>query len=158
MGKKLVASISAGADIHKQTCRGQTPLMLASAAPATNIDCVRFLMEAYADLEQKDDNGWTAVLHACRSSRAEALDYLLEVQASLKVRSKDGKTGAILAVLDGAENKFIVSLLQKGIAIDKKDNNGWPILFYACQAGRIDLAMSLLNMKANIKETAADGK
>merc|ERR1712048_242712 len=50
------------------------------------------------------------------------------------------------------------SLLQRGIAIEKKDNLGWPILFHACQSDRTDLVKSLLKMSTNVKHKASDGK
>jgi ankyrin repeat protein len=154
--KMTVESVADGADIHCTTLRGQTPLMLCAGSHSKEaLDTMKFLVEAMADVEAKDEAGWTPLLHSCRNNQNDIVNYLLECGASLKARSTDGKTAVMLAAMDSAD-QLVMSLLTKKAQIDKKDENGWSVLFFACQDGRHDLVKWLLKKQANTRDKAKD--
>jgi len=155
--RKVVQAITEGSDIHAPNNRGCSPLMLASVSYSKgNMDCVKFLVEALSELEAKDDNGWTPLLHACRNSQTSICEFLLESKASVKTRSKDGRTCVMMACMDGAES-LCFSLVNKKVGVDKKDDLGWTLLFYATHENRSELVKWLLKKTANVKDKAKDG-
>jgi len=154
--KPLVEAVQEGADIHCRSLRNQTPLMLVACSDkGETIDAMNFLIEAMADIEAKDEAGWTPLLHACRNSREDSVKHLLQANASVKARSADGKTAVMLAAMDGSLNLVHILLTQKA-AIDKKDDEGCSALFFACGDGNNDLVKLLLNKSANARDKAQD--
>eukprot|EP00927_Polykrikos_kofoidii_P030316 TRINITY_DN26100_c0_g1_i1.p1 TRINITY_DN26100_c0_g1~~TRINITY_DN26100_c0_g1_i1.p1 ORF type:complete len:350 (-),score=56.15 TRINITY_DN26100_c0_g1_i1:167-1216(-) len=155
--KRAVMAITKGSSIHAKTLRGQTPLMLAASSKGPDaLALVQFCVEAKTNIEAKDTCGWTALLHACRNSQVEIVDYLLTQKASTKARTSDGRSLVMLAIMDGADG-LAISLINQKMPIDKKDERGWPALFYACDEDRYDLVKWLLRKQANVKDRAKDG-
>jgi len=183
--KAAVDAITDGANLHLKDLRGQTPLMLAAASygkgptllgrggddvdnlrDGKNEDehqplddvlrTIKFLVDAKADVEAKDELGWTALLHACRNNQQKNVDFLLQRGASMKARSNDGRTAMMLAALESAD-LLVQYLIKQKAQIDKKDEDGCSVLFYACREGRRDLVKALLDKGANAKEKAKDG-
>lgn len=156
--KKVVEALGKHADIHGRTSRGQTALMLASAAYGkSSLDAMRFLVDTKSEMEAKDNNGWTPLLYACRNSQLEAANLLIEGGASIKSRSNDGSTSVMLAARDGGE-KLVMDLLAKQAPIDKKDDRGWTLLFVACEDGRLELVKWLLRKSANVKDKSKENQ
>jgi len=154
--KYTVESVAEGADIHGKTLRGQTPLMMCAGSHSKEaLETMKFLVDALADVEAKDEMGWTPLLHACRNNQVEIVGYLLEMNASLKARSSDGKTAVMLAAMDSTDN-LVINLVNKKAQIDKKDERGWSVLFFACEDGRHDLVKWLLKKQANARDKAKD--
>lgn len=155
--KKTVDAITAGADIQGTTLRGQTPLMLAAASANKQVlDTIRFLLDALADPEAKDNEGWTALLHACRNSGTEVAILLLDRSASVKARANDGKSAPMLASMDGGD-QLTMELINRSAMVDKKDDRGWSVLFYASEGKRHELVKWLIKKNASVNEKAKDG-
>jgi len=170
--KRTVDAVSEGADIHATNLRGQTPLMLASSSYRTGTDdpkdgdkaaltggtqeTIKFIIDAKADIEAKDEAGWTAILHACRSNQQKSVEFLLGKGSSIKARATDGKTALMLSAMESAD-ALVLYLIKQKAQIEKKDEEGWSVLLYACQEGRRDLVKVLLDKGANAKEKAKDG-
>jgi len=154
--KYTVEAVAEGADIQGTTLRGQTPLMLCSGSHSKEaIETMKFIVDAMADVEAKDEAGWTPLLHACRNNQTESVSYLLEMNASLKARATDGKTAVMLAAMDSADG-LVINLVQRKAQIDKKDERGWSVLFFACEDGRHDLVRWLLKKQANARDKSKD--
>lgn len=87
---------------------------------------------------------------------------LLESGASIKARAQDLKTVTMLATMDGGD-VLVVDLVNQQAMLDKKDEAGWSVLFFACEAGRIDLVKWLLKRtegkkpEINVRDKAKDG-
>lgn len=155
--RRAVEALDAGAALEVRTLRKQSVLMLAAASCSkTSVETLKFLLETQADMEARDDQGWTPLMHACRNNQQEAAAILIAKGASVKVRAIDGKTAIMLAAMDGADG-LIADLVVAQAALDKKDDRGWPVLFFACEDGRHELVKWLLKKQANAKEKAKDG-
>eukprot|EP00930_Biecheleria_cincta_P017410 TRINITY_DN13854_c0_g1_i2.p1 TRINITY_DN13854_c0_g1~~TRINITY_DN13854_c0_g1_i2.p1 ORF type:complete len:518 (-),score=110.60 TRINITY_DN13854_c0_g1_i2:161-1573(-) len=154
----VIDAMKQGADVNCVSLRGQTPLMLACGSKSPGaVDCVRFLLEAEADIEVKDETGWTALLHAVRSSCQEQVSMLLDMQADVKVKSLDGRTPVMLAILEGHDD-LCQLLVQSQAALDKKDDRGWSVLFFACNEGRVEIVKWLLKLACDpAKDRTKDG-
>jgi len=151
----VVDAISKRADVNCKTLNGVTPIMMAAASGTAETKmALQFLMDALADLEARDDNGWTALHHAARNGRKISVEFLLENGSSVAATTGCGKTSATLAALEGS-NELVMLLLDKKAKIDKKDETGWPVLFYACE-GKLDLVKYIVKAQANLKATSKD--
>lgn len=156
--RMTVDMIAQGCDIHCCAERGLSPLMLAATAVGDGaVPTLKFLLETKGKVEARDHQGWSAVLHACRSGRVESVNLLQEHRASLAACALDGKTALILAVMEGAE-ELAKSLMGWKVAVDECDGSGWSPLFYACRKGNGALVSSLLHRGASPTKTSVDGE
>lgn len=155
--KRAVDAVADGADVMYRDVRGQDAMMFVAASSGKGTtECLKFLVQSESDLEAKDENGWTPILHACRNNRPETVKFLLDSNASIKARANDGKTCLMLATMEGADS-LVMTLVKSQAQVDKKDEGGWSVLFYACRDGRKDLVRWLLDHSANAREKAKDG-
>ncbi len=58
------------------------------------VDAVREALAAGGDVNERDQAGWTPIMHAALECRAQILDLLLEHGAQVNVRSETTKTHA----------------------------------------------------------------
>lgn len=156
--RKLLVAVSEGADVRCTTLRKQTPLMLLSAVDkAGALESMAFLLDVVlAEIEAKDDLGWTPLMHACRNGSKDTVALLLDRKASVKVRALDGRTAPMLSTMEGCTN-ITCELIKQQAPIDKRDAQGWTVLCFACQIGLFDLVRHLLHKRANAKDKARDG-
>lgn len=88
--------LAEGADVNERDEWGQTPLMY--AATADNVDTMRVLLNARAEVDAVTPAGWTALMYAARDARTgEAVRLLLEHSADLERRNAQGSTALDLA-------------------------------------------------------------
>lgn len=67
------------------------------AAAEGNVEALKLLMDHGADLEQRDFNGWNALIYACRKDQKAAVEFLLANGADPSAKDKGGRTAATLA-------------------------------------------------------------
>lgn len=114
---------------------GQSPLMMAIAASG-RVEIASALIEAGADLNHHDDNGYSMLDVACLLGRHETVTLLLEKGADPTLPGPDG-WAPIQWAANGRSPSFLKAL-QAIIEHDRKlakfvDNNGVPILLYTRQ-------------------------
>ena len=61
------------------------------------LDCVKALIEAGADLNAKENDGWTALHLAARNGKLDCVKALIEAGADLNAQKNDGSTALHLA-------------------------------------------------------------
>ena len=67
-------------------------------AGAGDVDCVKALLAAHAEVNCKDDGGATALIRAAAAGRADCVKALLDNGADAKITVNDGKTALEMAV------------------------------------------------------------
>ncbi len=98
-----------GGDVKKYNADPYTR-PLHAAGHYGHTECVRVLLDAGADINEGDKNGWTALMEAARGGRTAAARLLLDRGADRSLRNKDGTTALDLAK---QQNKLeIVALLE----------------------------------------------
>lgn len=105
-------------------------LQLIEAAKAGDVDRVQALIGSGADLEQKDDYGWTALNWAAGRGDAAIVRLLLEAGANAVNRGRDRRTPYQIAL--AAAQVDAATLLQQadqvgGIAPDRAYCKAYPV-------------------------------
>jgi ankyrin repeat protein len=159
--------IKKGADVTAKDIHGQTPFLLAAAT--TQVALVRALLELHrVDLESKDEHGRTALLCAVdgfvwrkgggrslakRDGLEAVVRLLMEEGANIHATIKGGQTSLHLAArketaVDG-DVATARLLVEKGLELDPKDNNGLTPLSTAVTYGRLEIVQMLLESGAD---------
>ncbi|GBG30719.1 Ankyrin repeat and SAM domain-containing protein 3 [Hondaea fermentalgiana] len=81
-------------------------------------------------LNAQDEDGWTALMYACRYAHPQAANFLIRNHAKTNIQSRDGFTAIMLAVRSG--QREIVTLLEKNNAdLSMRTKNGYSALMLA---------------------------
>ncbi|CAG0910203.1 unnamed protein product, partial [Cyprideis torosa] len=119
--------IQHGAPVDEEDQEKRTPLLLAigwdsSLADEKNqLQCVKVLVEAGANVLHRDRSGHNALRYATRKHYMSIAQYLLTVDPSLcRVKNSQGKT-ALHNAADKAQPALISFLLQNGADVEAED-------------------------------------
>ena len=128
-----------GADPNKERGHnGSTPLHLAIIKE--NLDLAKKLLIEGAQLETRDDYGYTPLLEAVNfGASAEIIDLLLEHGANVHAVTKDKNTALHFAAQHDDANMIRI-LTERGLLADVEDNNGCTPLHEAAHHGSKDAA------------------
>jgi len=150
--------LEAGADANAPGAGGETMLM--AAVRAGNLDAVKALLQNGAAVHAKDTaSEQTAIMLAVRENQPDTVQLLIEYGAEVNAHTRTGKTPAFRAPNAGGGSH--------GAGINR---GGWPergardatpgsmtALLYAARDGRADIARTLLDAKADVNQTEANG-
>jgi ankyrin repeat protein len=132
--------------------RGATLLM--HAAAFGNLQTLRLLIDAGADVNARNDFDATALLWGARDP--EKAKLLIEHGADVDARSRQGRTPLMLASLRHGGSSTVALILAKGARVDTKDGRGDTALGLAASIGEADTMRLLLAKGADPR--AANGK
>ncbi len=97
---------------------GKTLLM--KAAQAGNIEKIRQLLYSNANVNLKDNDGWTALMYAVRYSESyECVEELLQAGADSTIRNNYGSSAIILSACYNKNSKILKKLFEKYKSSDK---------------------------------------
>ena len=153
-GQRIIKSFDRKLALEFKDKDGNTPLMV--AARAGNVDDVRLLLKAGADIEAKDDYGNTALMLAAQEGKVEALEALLGAGADKDAKNDDGDTALKLAAYDG-QVETLEALLRAGVDKDARDNGGTTALMVAAYSGEVGVVEALLRAGADKDVKNNDG-
>jgi 26S proteasome non-ATPase regulatory subunit 10 len=142
-----------GFDIDAQDGSGWTALMMASSLKDGD-SLVDFLLSKSADVDEKTNNGQTALHFAASKSNLDTAKKLLAHKASARVKDKRGQLPLHRAAAVG--NVPIVKLfLDNRSPVNATDIDGSTALHHAIAEGHGDTAVLLL--KAGAEADKKDG-
>ncbi|XP_061164519.1 ankyrin repeat, PH and SEC7 domain containing protein secG-like [Saccostrea echinata] len=98
---------------------GQTPLMC--AVTLNDMELVKCLMKAGADIEMRDNTGKTSLLIALQDSNYDIADYLIRHGSDVNVTDTLGHSALFIAIntLDRGCVKIVSKLLKADYSLDK---------------------------------------
>ena len=97
---------------------GKTLLM--KAAQAGNVEKIRQLLYSNANVNLKDNDGWTALMYAVRYSESyECVEELLQAGADSTIRNNYGSSAIILSACYNKNSKILKKLFEKYKSSDK---------------------------------------
>jgi len=153
--------IDSGAEVNRRGYMHSTPLVswLATKSTAVDnyLDVAKILMDKGADVNAKDDNGKTALMHAVHYD-LEVVRLLVDKGADVNARDNDGRTVLISA---SSHLDVVKYLVERGAEINARDDKwGTTPLLFAIQNGRQEtpaLVKFLVEQGADVNAKNKDG-
>ncbi|KAI0544424.1 ankyrin repeat-containing domain protein [Xylaria curta] len=105
------------------------PIM--QACRTTNLEIIRFLVEAGADVNVKDRAGRSPI-HLFYYTGSNDVNILVDHGANLEAKDKLGRTALHYAAAIGDEKDVEELLKSSSIDVNQRDNDGWTPLMWAC--------------------------
>ena len=121
---------------------------LMGAATNGNLEIVKKLRAAGADIELRDWNGSTALHIAILNNHTEIVQQLIDDKANIDAADKEGNTALMLAAKEG-NIEIVEQLLTAKAHINMQDRIGWTALICAAQRGYPKIVQRLLQAGAN---------
>jgi len=122
---------------------------LPAAARAGALASVQRLLELGFAVDTRDEQGATALLHACGAGHRDIAARLLEAGADPSLAARSGVTPLAAAVAARRE-ALVALLLQHEVAIDQRLPNETTALMVAAAMGYPDIAEQLLGAGADV--------
>jgi len=122
-----------------------SPLVL--AIEKGNVEIVREMAKAKADVNFKYDMGITALMVASASGNTKMVDELLRAGASLNATDENGTNSLMWAAFKNQRDTS-KQLIEKGISVYSTDNYGMTPLAMASSGGNLEACMVLLSYTA----------
>ncbi|XP_063369135.1 ankyrin-3 [Cydia amplana] len=130
---------------------GFTPL--ATAVRKGDINTVKFLLTAGANVNQPSSSGQTPLHLATLGARVALVDLLLDNGADFQARDLNGLRVEHYAA-DAGSPEMLTHILQRGGDLTVKDSNGWTPLFRAVTQGASTELIELLVLSGSDINTA----
>jgi ankyrin repeat protein len=142
--------LSKGAEANTRDEQGSTPFM--GACWKGHLDVAQILhgVTEGQGLEERDNDGRTALHDAARGGHKEVVAFLLLKGAEANSRDVVGATSLMLACEEG-HLEVVQMLLEatEGQGLEDRDHNGETALYYAAIEGNEDVVAFLLNKGAD---------
>lgn len=108
-------------DVERLNECGETPLMTAVRDEQPDMNRVQSLIQDGADINRRDSDGWTALMHA---NSVEAIKFLINNRADINAVDDRGRTALIINA-EGGESALCKYLVELGADPDIKDNDNY---------------------------------
>lgn len=91
---------------------------------------VKCAIENNADIEEKDDDGWTALIFAVSNGNIPLADYLISQGANIEAKTSNGSTPLIRASKRGELDmvKFLISKSADITARDERQSSACDVV------------------------------
>jgi len=120
-------------------------------------DLVGLLLSKGADVNTRNEQGWTALMVAVSNSWVEGVKALLSAGADVNARGKDGRTALSLAIVLG-RNDVARILVEGGADVHRRDEAGGTLLMLAvCNNRRETVKFLVSAARADIDAARKDG-
>ena len=153
--KVVLELINAGLDVNTCNNANETALFVVSSAEAAEA-----LIAARADVNARDEDGCTPLMHAAVERRVHVLNTLLKAGADVNAKSPVGVT-ALSEALDcrfhPMDSDIVKALLEAKADVNIVDNDGYPLLQRAVTYCR-DVSITKMLLEAGASVNARDGK
>lgn len=145
-----------GADADVRTSGLYTPL-LSAAAGQGGLEVVTMLVEAGADVYDRNDQGENAVMLAARAGKADVVEYLMMNGVSIFAKSDQAGRSAMHYAASSGSVDVLRLLLSTAGDIEEESDGGWTPLFWAVIRGQTEAALFLLEQGADPDIMGPDG-
>ncbi len=127
------------------------------AATRGEKDKVLDLLEKGADINYKNNNGFTALMNASIKGHTDVVRLLLEKGANVNHKNNNNDTALTRASSEGNID-IVRSLLENGAKVNEKDKSSCTALMKASTRGHIEIAKLLLEKGATVNDISVYGE
>ncbi len=118
--------------------------MLHHAIEKDDLPLLKSALDAGANINLKDRQGYTALHRAIQVGHIQAVDVLLDGRCDANIANKEGWTPLFTAIFGNSTVINIDKLLKHGASVNYKDLNGVKPLQLALEKGQADVILLLL--------------
>jgi predicted nucleic acid-binding OB-fold protein len=118
---------------------------------------IQWLIKNGADVNLKNNYGYTPFHYAVSDSNFETVETLIENGADVNVKNNYGYTPLHYAVSDG-NFETVETLIENGADVNVKNNYGYTPLHYAVSSENSKMVEMLMNNGADVNIKDIDGK
>lgn len=129
-----------------------------SAVHAGDPAALQAALASGASVDERDTNGHTALMLACRLGHVELAKALLEAGASPNRHTSDNEETVLHQLARNGGSAELIALVCSKAKLDRADRFGWTPLMVAAGKGRIDVVRALLDAGADATLPAPDGR
>ena len=145
---------------------------LTAVAGNGNLELLKYLLDFAKTVDDKDANGYTALMAAANNGHADIVDYLLQTRitiqdgdsylkpANVNAQDYDGNTALMLAITSDNDTRMVVDTLVRNdrTTINIQNRAGDTALMLAVQTGNGELVELLIKSGASqrIKNDAGE--
>ena len=142
--KSLFLSLSAVLLLFPLSCPAeQTPPSLFQAAEKGDLEVVKLLLAQKADVNMKDERGWTPLIFAAKGGQTETAKLLLQSGADVNLVSSQGCPPLFFACEEGHLDSALF-LLDRGAKLDIIAKTGMTALSAAANNGMPEIIKALI--------------
>ncbi len=142
-------------DINQQDDEGVT-LLMEMCEQAKDSKTIQEIIDAGADLEIKDNDGWTAFGYAVNYAPFDTVQLLLEKGADANV--KYDRNPLMTAARNPDYRVFeYVYAQDKSVDVNAKSADGWTAFMFACRNPNPAAAKKLIELGADVKTKSNNG-
>ena len=110
--------------MEKRENRNGTPIwdvtILSTQREIGALDCVKYLVEKGANVDAKNERGYTALIFSAQHGRLDCLQHLVEEGAHINRKDKEGYTALMLAILERRRD-CVKYLIAHGAILESED-------------------------------------
>ncbi|HEY44850.1 MAG TPA: hypothetical protein G4O11_12795 [Anaerolineae bacterium] len=137
--------VQKGADVNARDLRkGVAPLRCAVEHPAV----VKLLVENGAEVDATDNDGWTALLHACAEGYLESAKILIEHGANVNHANRTSRYTPLMAAANYGQLGVAKLLLENGAEVNATNIEGHSALWMAVRFNHPEVANLLREVGA----------
>lgn len=134
---------------------------LIHAANLNMIADIKLLLTKGADINAKDDKGWTALHYACRKGHIDVCKLLIDAGADYSITSSEFPIDPLSLCAGDSRNKLCIYITEKSIK-DKKDLNSIYFgritpLCWAAHISYLEICKKLVSNGADVNLRDKDG-
>ncbi|CAM4962070.1 unnamed protein product [Rotaria socialis] len=110
---------------------GATPMMFVVGCGIDCLEKMNLLIKKHADVNRRDNSGWTLLHDAVKSKRRDILEVLLANGANIHMLDGDNRSLLHIAC-DNGDTALAKYLVEKNVSLKGRDKHGWTPLHLAC--------------------------
>ncbi len=152
--KRIGRGLLLGVALALSGCDANTPLM--DRVIDEDKQAVEKLIAEGADVDERNNYGWTALMHAGRIGSLEFTELLLDHGADVNAQDETGRTALLKASFAG-HTDVVSELLARGANVNLTDEMGRSALHWSVTRGRQEVVKLLLAHGADYTLKTTDG-
>lgn len=132
-------------------------ILIKAAARGESPDFITYLIEDMGcDVNEKDENGCDALMHASFFGHLDVVETLLRHGADVGTRARN-RTTALMAAIQNGHSDIARLLVEYGADVNAVDDAGMPPLMTAAWAGNAEMVEFLIARGADVNYRNARG-